>query len=227
MLDEVETLGGGDVDRAQLRFSAILLTLTLALPVNAYEYPVSPQAIRQAYFFGRSTERAKVLNFLGQYVRRFEPRNGGPGVGRIELRTPYERIVLRSWDNQPGYSAQQAQLDYSGLGQTVEVQIFLYLGDDAAHPRPSDLYSDSEGQARNRRENFWREFRFRVMQGRVVQPKETLGQPLYGRRGQGLAGAEVRLVFDAREFADLELQVGVTSPDGRVTVADFPLDQLK
>jgi hypothetical protein len=190
----------------------------------AFIYPLQPESVREAYFFGRSTDRAKVAEFLGQYTQRFQPRNGGPNVGEIELRTPYEQVVLRSWESQTGYSAQQAQIDYAAQ-PGIMVRVFLYVG--ATGAGRTDLYSDSKGRVLDRRENFWQEFRFRVKQEHVIEPSKLEGTPIYSRRGKGLSGAEVWLEFDAAEFGSGMTRVEVTTPDQQSVVAEFNLDRLK
>ncbi len=210
----------------RFKLPAFPLALILALTACAYDYPLSPSAVREAYFFGRSTDRARVTEFLGQYMRRFQARSGGPNVYGIELRTPYEQVVLRSSENQTmGYNAQQAQIDYDAQPGLVKVRVFLFVGNE--DPRSSNLYSDGHGRILDRRENFWREFRFHITQERVIEPKKLEGKPTYSRRGGGLSGAEVWLEFDASEFAPRGTRVEVIAPDGQATVADFALDQLK
>jgi hypothetical protein len=50
-----------------------LLILCCVTSINAYEYPLLSETIRQAYFFDRSSDGGKVLEFLGQYIRLFGP----------------------------------------------------------------------------------------------------------------------------------------------------------
>jgi hypothetical protein len=212
------------IHRNRLVALALILCSIASQSAVDFIYPLQPESVREAYFFGRSTDRAKVAEFLGQYSRRFQSRNRVSNVGEIELRTPYERVVLRSWENQTGYSAQQAQIDYAAQPAIV-VRVFLYLGWSEAGR--VDLYSDSKGRVRDRRENFWQEFRFRITQERVIEPSKTEGKPIYSRRGRGLGGAEVWLEFDAAQFASGMTKVEVTTPDGQVVVAEFNLDKLK
>jgi hypothetical protein len=173
----------------------------------AFIYPLQPESVREAYFLGRS-DRAKVAEFLGKYTRTFQPRSGG--VGRIELQTPYEQIVLRSWENQTGYSAQQAQIDYA-VQPGIVVRVFLYLG----------------WSVLDRRENFWRDFQFRVTQERAIEPNKVESKPIYSRRGRGLSGAVVSLEFDAAQFVSGGTKVEVTAPDQQIAVGEFNLDKLK
>jgi len=208
------------------RFVAAALMLCFMAARNAIALiePLQPESVREAYFFGRSSDRAKIMEFLGQYTRRFELRSGGPNVGTIELRTPYQQVVLRSWEKQADYSAQRAQIDYSAQSSLIQVRAYVWLGVKAG---PPDLYSDSRGQVLDRRENFWREYRFRITQEHLIEPRKIEGKPLYSPRGRGLAGAEVSLNFDASGFAPRETQVEVIAPDGQTVAAKFPLDQLK
>jgi hypothetical protein len=205
---------------------ALILCLIAPRSATAFIYPLQPESVREAYFFGRSTDREKVATFLGQYTCRFEPGSGKPNVGYIELRTPFEQVVLRSSENQTiGYSAQQAQIDYDAQPGSIAVRVFLYLS--SGGQGRADLYSDSEGRVLDRRENFWREFRFRVTQERVIEPTKLEGKPIYSRRGKGLSGAEVWLEFDASQFASGMARVEVTAPDQQAVAAEFNLDELK
>lgn len=209
----------------QPRISATILSLCVAQSAAAFVYPLSEEAIREAYFFGRSTDRQKVVEFLRQYTRRFQPQNAGPGVWEIELHTPYEQVVLRSWENWAGYSAQQAQIDYAAQPGLIKVRVFLFVG--GGDPGSANLYSDSQGRILDRRENFWREFRFRLTQEHVIEPGKLEGKPLYSRRGRGLSGAEVWLEIDAEKLAPRKTRVEVIAPDGQTVVAEFDLGALQ
>lgn len=204
----------------------VLVSLIFALRTLALEYPLSPEGVRQAYFFGRSSDRGNVGEFLGQYIRVFPPpQEESSFVGRIELRTPYQRVVQRSWENWADYSAQQAQIDYAKQAGILVVRLYVYVGH--GRPGPADLYLDSKGRILDHRENFWRDFQFHVAQDHVIQPKGVAARPLYSRRGQGLAGAEVELEFDANDFAPREMRIEIVAPQGRTTMTSFALDQLK
>jgi hypothetical protein len=210
---------------ARMGKTVLGLCLVAAPTAAAYVYPISDESVREAYFFGRSTQGEKVTNFLGQYLRRFPLANKGPSVVEMEFRTPYEQVVLRSSEHSVGYSAQQAHKDYAAEPDLVVVRLFLTLG-----PTPSGLVvprSYDKGRVVDPREDFWRGFQFRVVQQRSVEPKNVKGRPLYSRRGKGLGGAEVLLEFDATQFAPSIVRVEVTTPDGQTIAAQFDLDKLK
>ena len=208
-----------------LRLILPLLTLSFGAGCCAFEWPLSPEAVREAYFFGRGSDRAKVAELLGQYIRLFQPKDRKSFAGSIELHTPYQRVLQRSWETTSIYSAQQAQIDYASRSDIVEVQVFIYPF--AGRSAPSDMYSDSHGQVLDRRENFWREYQFRITQAHVIEPKKILGKPIYGGRGNGLTGAEVNLELDASEITSGELVIQVISPDQQITTTHFDLDRLK
>ena len=208
------------------RLVALGLILCSITPQSAiaFIYPLQSETVREAYFFGRGTDREKVVTFLGQYTRIFQPHSGKPSVGEIDLRTPFEQVVLRSW-NQITYDVQQAQIDYDAQPGLIAVRVFLNVG--GGESGGADLYSDDKGRVLDRREDFWREFRFRVTQEHVIEPNKLEGKPVYSRRGKGLSGAEVWLEFDAKKFASDVAKVEVTTPDQQTVVAEFNLDKLK
>jgi hypothetical protein len=211
--------------RAPSGFLALMLVVGVTLPLSAYDWPLSPEAVREAYFFGRSSDRGKVAKFLGEYVRHFPPQGGNSAVGIIELRTPYQHVVQQSWENQAGYSAQQAQIDYASHANLVEVRV--YISFHGAHPTNTDSYTNSKGQVLDHREDFWRKYRFLVVQEHDIQPIEIQGTPIYGHRGQGLSGADVRLVLDAASIAPQGARIEVIDPEGQRVTTDFALDQMR
>lgn len=87
------------------------------------------------------------------------------------------------------------------------------------------ICKDRKGRILDHREDFWRQFQFRVTQERMIEPKKIVGQPLYGRRGLG--GVQVDLQFDGRQFTSRQMQVEIIAPGGQTTLAEFALDQLK
>src|SRR5438128_7141150 len=139
----------------QMRSIALSLCVVAAQSAAAYEYPLSERSVREAYFFGRSTDGEKVAKFLGQYVRRFQfTGQRGPYLAEIEFRTPYQQVVLRSWQNSIGYSAQQAQKDYSAQPDLVVVR--LPISFTPTYPGFITHPSDSKGQSIERPKDFWR-----------------------------------------------------------------------
>ena len=203
----------------------LLISVGFSTSSCAFDWPLSTELIRDAYFFGRNSDRGKVAKFLGDYVRVFQSGSGNLFPARIEIRTPFQRIVQRSSENQVDYSAQQAAIDYQAEDSAVEVRVYLVY--DNSFPDDSELYADDKGRIRDRKEEFWRNYKIRVTQESLVEPREVEGTPRYDCCGGGLSGARVRLKFDSSRLASAKTLVEVTAPDGRSIVADFPLDRLR
>jgi hypothetical protein len=205
---------------------ALLLSpaLLLALPAFAHINRLSPESVREAYFLGRSSDRAKVLQFLGRYRRIFTLQVKPSEVGTIEIFTPYQKVVQNSW-SKLSYSSQQAEKDYVATGDTVTVRVYLVFYNN--HPEQARLYADDDGRIQDHREDFWHDYEIHVAQSETLAPKEIMATPRYACCGAGLTGVVVDLKFNAEEFSNSDLRVEVVAPDTTVTDATFPLGQLK
>ena len=117
-----------------LRLFFPLLIFGIGAECCAFDWPLSPEAVREAYFFGKGSDRAKVAKFLGQYEQMPQPQDKNSSAGRIELHTPYQRVVQRAWESTTNYSVQQAQIDFASQSDIVRVRVFLYLA--AGGPAP-------------------------------------------------------------------------------------------
>jgi hypothetical protein len=93
--------------------SCLLAAILLLLPApsSAFDAPLSPEAVRDAYFLGQHKNQS-TLSFFSQYVRTLPAPDKGPYIAEVELYTPYTQIVEASRRRTGSYSAQQAELDY-------------------------------------------------------------------------------------------------------------------
>ena len=80
---------------ARIPSALLALGLLTAQVSAAYENPLDPISVREAYFLGQRNDD-KLAEFLAQYVKRLPLPKQGPHIAEIELRTPYEQVVLRS-----------------------------------------------------------------------------------------------------------------------------------
>ena len=112
--------------RSSMRFGVriLLLVLTVAVRLYAYDHPLSADAIREAYFLGQRSDQS-VKDFLDQYTKHPSMPEQGPYISGIGLFTPYEEVVLRSWRNKVGYSAQQAEQDYRSHGDAIRLRVII------------------------------------------------------------------------------------------------------
>jgi len=204
--------------------------LVVAQALAAYEHPLDSHSIREAYFLGRRHDD-KTAAFMGQYLQRPPLPKSGPHVAEIELRTPYEQVVLRAAQAPGSYSAQQAEKDYTGQSNLILVRVRINL--TPTYPAYV-TNSRSKGPPQGRPPDFWRDFKIRVLQGKTVTPNKSAGRPLYtsGLSGPYLAagaleGAEVQLEFDTGQIASSPVRIEVLTPDGQTVEAEFDLRDLK
>lgn len=144
--------------RLPLSLPALLLSMALATPTSIYDHPLSSKAIREAYFLGQRSDE-KVTDFLAQYIKRPPIPDKGPYISEISLYTPYAQVVLRSWRNKVGYSAQQAQQDFLSHSDMIRVKVRIEFtatysalqgtkpdknveGEQALILRPKDFWRD-------------------------------------------------------------------------------------
>jgi hypothetical protein len=76
----------------RFELSAFLLILAVALPAFAYEYPLSPDAIRDAYFLARNPDHVNV-NFLARYSHTLPEFIAGPYTSIVTIETPYVQVA--------------------------------------------------------------------------------------------------------------------------------------
>src|SRR5713101_3160295 len=138
--------------------SAALLALQ---PVAAYDAPLDPSAVREAYFLGQRSDERRT-KFFEAYLKHLALPEKGPYVSEIELLTPYAQVVDVSRQHTGAYSAQQAAEDYKKRGDTIQVRVRIELtptyGQLDQAPKQKD--PREEKGLRLRREDFWKSFKF-------------------------------------------------------------------
>ena len=202
------------------------MSLVLARGVYAYDHPLTSKAIREAYFLGQRNDE-KLTSFLAQYIRRPATPEQGPCISEISLYTPYAQVVLSSWRNNTGYSAQEAQQDFFSHRETIRVKVRIqftptYNAMVGAEP---DKNVEGEKDLMLRPKDFWRDFRFQLSQaGKQIKSRDMRGSPIYDE--SGFRGAEVWLDYDAEAVAPENAVVEVLMPDNHRVAAEFDLAKL-
>ena len=91
--------------------SSLTVCLLLIPSAFAFDTPLSPEAIREAYFLGQHNDQS-TLSFFNRYFRVLPKPDNGPYIAEVEVYTPYVQIIEASRRRSMGYSAQQAEQDY-------------------------------------------------------------------------------------------------------------------
>jgi hypothetical protein len=222
------------IDMPVRRMASLLTAALLISPATfAYEVPLDSRSVREAYFLGQRHDE-RTSTFLGTYVKHLPFPQKGPYISTITLLTPYAQVVDLSRQRTLGYSAQQAEQDYHGRGDSIRVcvRIEFTATYGAVEARKSADNAGAEQNFTLRPEDFWKDFRFGLSQEDAwIESREIRGEPTYepGRPNGSsyMNGAQVWLEFDANKIASTDTTVEVFTPDGQHVIAKFDLAKLR
>jgi hypothetical protein len=169
--------------------SAFVLAVGLLLIPSAFAFdtPLSPEAIREAYFLGQHNNQS-TLSFFNPYFRVLPKPDKGAYVAEVEVYTPYVQIIEASRRRSMGYSAQQAEQDYRHHHDKLYVRVRIDFTETYG---ALELYRS----AKNDREHFgtdrplpdfYRDFRVGLSQrsdsshkGQWIEPLRIILQPSF------------------------------------------------
>jgi hypothetical protein len=106
-------------------FSAFLIAFAVALPAFAYEYPLSEEAIRDAYFVGTRPNRAST-DYLEQYTHVIPKLNVGSYRTVVTIETPYVQVANHARKAQ-NYHAQDAVEEFRDKPLEFRVVMDIYF----------------------------------------------------------------------------------------------------
>ena len=89
---------------------AMVLSLAVAIPAAAYDYPLSSTAIRDAYFLGRR-QGGLGTEFLAQYRLSIPSLRVEQFISFARIETPFMQVAVQS-SRKLNYSAQDALEDF-------------------------------------------------------------------------------------------------------------------
>jgi len=215
------------------RWARVILLPAIALlalepALASYSYPLSSEAIREAYFLGKRNDE-QTAAFFAKYEHSLRAPKSGPYVGVIGIDTPYSAIV-RYVQHTPNddYHAQEAEQDFLGKPGTFGVYVQIFF--TPTFPDPSRL--SPHGTNIVLTPAFWEDFKIRLKQGHEIEARSKEGGPIYADiepvDQYGLSGAEVDVDYDpAKIDASSPLTIEVVTPDGQDVRTTFDLAELR
>ena len=226
---------------ARLRTARLLLAVLFCIASSdismAYEVPLTPAALHEAFILGQRNDAATAA-FLNPYVKQITENSQEPHIAEIQILTPFAQVVDLSRRSTSGYSEEQAAREYHQRGDTVVIRILLML--PAAYPKPEAPANEAPAPAQQppapstqlQPENFWQNFRFATKQhGKTIPTRFIRNKPIYSTPTKDtpsvLDGATVWLEYDAKDVASEETVVEVTTPDSKTIGATFDLKKLR
>jgi hypothetical protein len=223
-----------------LRVPVSFLLALISSHASAYEVPLTPSALHDAFVLGQRNDQATAV-FLNPYLKALTERSEAPHIAEIEVLTPFAQVVDQSRLLTSGYSEQQAARDYQQRGDTFLVRVLVML--PAAYPKPDQSNSQpnapvpstapsADQNAALRPENFWQNFRFALKQhGKVIPTRSIHNKPVHSTPTSDapavLDGATVWLEYDAKDVASEEITIEVVAPDSKTISAVFDLRKLR
>jgi hypothetical protein len=204
--------------------------------LQAYEVPLKPVSINEAYVLGRRNDTA-TAEFMNPYIKQLTAGTEHPDITQIEILTPFAQMVDLSRRNATNqYTEEHAGDDYRRRGDKIIVQITLIL--PAAYAKAKKTLSpESPLPTQNKEsslapENFWQNFRFNLKQnGKVVPTRSVHNQPIYSTATKNtpavLDGATVQLEYDAKDVGSDLATVEVLTPESKTVSTSFDLQKLR
>jgi len=214
--------------------SAITVGLSLLLlssPTLGFNFPLSDEAIREAYFLGQRRDES-MAQFLAKYKKTLSVPDSGPQIASVEFRTPFANLILIS-SQRTNYSAQQAALDHRAHEDyvAITIQVQLTKSYSAFVAAPTGTRSDSPIGYTPRSPEFWRDIDVEVvMDNKTLEPTDFTGEPNYLCGDDGgcvLTGATLHLEIPAKLFTSDSATVQIAPPEGPDVSVEFDLTSLR
>jgi len=197
----------------RIRFRALALALAIVPAAFAYEYPLSPSVIREAYFLGSGPKGAST-GFYSKYIHNLAIPATAPPASYVSIETPYLQIAEHS-RNTPNYDAQDAVKEFQNKPMTFRIFAEVYY-----KPRDSD-----GGSGRH-------DIRIRLVQhAREIDTEVADRWDLNTFRDAATSaksvGQHVELECRAEKIDSSDLTVDVDTPDGQHAETTFDLSEIK
>lgn len=200
---------------ARWALSILLLAVLVAQPAFAYNSPLSPEAIREAYFLGKE-DANKRADFISKYTLQLPAPKKGVDVGAIEFETPFVMIANRVARSVSNYFAPDAEQDYLGKPEVCRVRVFVYFS------------YDNLGVIYGTGPQMGFAVKLRQRDKEILSQAHAMVPIIWDGPGSGAAGMELDLDYDADKIdSSAPADVEVLTPDGQDLNATFDLDSLR
>jgi hypothetical protein len=208
-----------------------LSVLLLSSPALGFNFPLSDEAIREAYFLGQRRDES-MAHFLAKYKKVLPVPRSGPKISSVAFVTPFARLILLS-SERANYSAQQAAQEHRGQAELVSITIRVQLTSSygAFIAAPTGPSSGSPTGYTLRSPDFWKDIDVQVvMDDKTLEPTDFTGEPNYLCGDDGgcvLTGATLHLELPAKLFTSDSASVQIAPPEGLDVSVGFDLTALR
>jgi hypothetical protein len=204
--------------KTALRWGLLLLlpALLIVEPAGAYDYPLSSEAIREAYFLG-SGDPNKRAQFFEKYTKRYAIPKSGQYVGLIQFETPYMLTAQRVSQNVSNYFAQDAEQEFLGKPAVCRVRVEVYWGYNSLQlPAGPNYHYQTDYTVQLKQDD------------KEIRVKSKWTETLVGGESAPIdIGIEFNNEYDASSIHSATATVEVLDPGGKTLVESFDLDSLR
>ncbi len=205
--------------RSRLVLLILLLAATAAQPLFGFDYPLSPEAIREAYFLGRGHPE-RINAFFEKYRHNLPVPERGPHVALIEIETPFACLVDELTSGSPNDHAQEAEQKYLGKPGHFRVHVDIYF--TPSYPGPTYQMAPA---------GVWEDFKVDLKQDAEIEAQSIHGHLIYSydENGEGgVIGAAIEAEYDVNKIDTGGITtVEVDTPDGQQVETTFSLNSLR
>lgn len=167
-------------------FSLLLTSALLAPASSAFDAPLSPEAVRDAYFLGQHNDQS-TFSFFSKYIRTLSAPDKGPYIAEVEFYTPYTQVVEASRRRTGSYSAQQGELDYRHHQDKLYIRVRIDFTDTYGLELHRSAKADKQQSGSDQPlPDFYRDFRVGLSQrsgpdrdDRWIEPLHIILQPSF------------------------------------------------
>lgn len=195
----------------------LLLAATAAQPLFGFDYPLSPEAIREAYFLGKAHPE-RINAFFEKYRHNLPVPESGPHVALIEVETPFACIVDELNSGSPNDHAQEAEQKFLGKPGQFRVHVDIYF----TPSYPGLTYETAPA---------WEDFKVHLKQDAEIEAQSIHGHLIYSydENGEGgVVGATIEAEYDVNKIdAGGITTVEVDTPDSQQVETTFNLNSLR
>lgn len=188
---------------------AVILSLAVALPAVAYDYPLSSTAIRDAYFLGKR-QGGLAPQFLASYSQFLSELHQGSCTSEIRLETPFLQVVSYA-GSVPNYSSQDAVRDF--YDRPMSFRIFLNICYMSGAPPPNSV-------------------KIKVIQNKKEIVPDSDNRSAYAEPINELSllpanGEKAQLEFAAKNVDSSTLSIVIDTPNDQHAKAQFDLESIR
>lgn len=191
------------------RLFAVVLGLLLALPAGAYDFPLSSNAIRDAYFLG-IRQGSLDAQFRAKYARAVPELKQGNCATQIRIETPFFQVA-ESASSMPNYSAQDAVKAF--YEKPMMLRIYLDICYMREAPPPNSV-------------------QIRVLQNKKVVAPASDTRTAFAERFTEESfllpnGEKAVLEFNPQRIDSSMLTIRVDTPDGQHAECVFDMQAIR